>query len=41
MDDLFGGADLSNVEDIGVAAKQAQKLDEDLEDVEAIHASKV
>lgn len=27
MDELFGANDMSNVEDIGVAAKQARKLD--------------
>jgi hypothetical protein len=40
MDGVFGGADMSHVEDLGVASKQAQKLDEDLEEVEAVHASK-
>ncbi len=40
MDELFGANDMSNVEDIGMAAKQAEKLD--LEEVEGVnHVSKV
>jgi hypothetical protein len=41
MDELFGAADFSNVEDIGAASKKAKMLDEDAEEVEAVHASKV
>lgn len=40
MDELFGSNDMSNVEDIGIAAKQAEKLD--LEEVEKVdYTSKV
>jgi len=52
MDEVFGGADLSRVEDIGVAAQHAKELDDaarrakglddpDVEETEAVHASKV
>lgn len=40
MDELFGVADLSNLEDVGVAAKHARSKEENLE-VENVHASKV
>ena len=40
MDELFGSNDMSNVEDIGMAAKQAKSLD--LEEVENVnYTSKV
>jgi hypothetical protein len=29
MDEVFGAADFSNVEDVGVAAKRARKMDDD------------
>lgn len=28
MDELFGVADFSNVEDVGIAAKQAKKIED-------------
>lgn len=37
MDELFGANDMSNVEDIGMAAKQAKKLD--FEEVEGVKMS--
>lgn len=40
MDELFGVADFSNIEDVGVAAKQARNKEDALE-VEHVHASKV
>ena len=36
MDELFGVADFSNIEDMGIAAKQAEKIAE----VENIHVPK-
>lgn len=39
MDEIFGTADFSHVEDVGIAAKQAEKLD-DREDQEYGRASK-
>ena len=42
MDELFGAERMSDVEDIGVAAKQAKKLVHDEERVEHVnHATKV
>ena len=40
MDEIFGTADLSNIEDVGIAAKHARSKDDSLE-VEHVHASKV
>ena len=40
MDELFGGADLADVEDVGVAARQAEAK-ADLEKSEVTHTSKV
>jgi hypothetical protein len=40
MDELFGGVDLTNVEDIGTAARNAKALDEeDADETEAVRAS--
>lgn len=41
MDELFGVADFSNVEDVGVAAKHAQMADDDGDKAEHVHVSKV
>lgn len=41
MDEVFGVADFSNVEDVGVAAKQARKLDDGPDQVEDVNVSKV
>ena len=40
MDELFGVADLSKIEDVGVAAQQAKRQEEVLE-MENVHATKV
>ncbi|RDL34803.1 Uncharacterized protein BP5553_07931 [Venustampulla echinocandica] len=40
MDEIFGAADMSNVEDLGVAAKRAKNVDEQLEEEETVHTSK-
>lgn len=35
MDEVFGTADFSNVEDVGIAARRAKRIDdEDVEDVQ-------
>lgn len=40
MDELFGGADFTNVEDVGAAARHAKTLeDEDADESEAVRAS--
>lgn len=41
MDELFGVADFSHVEDVGLAAKHAKSVDDDADDVEHVHMSKV
>ncbi|KAI5458839.1 hypothetical protein BGZ63DRAFT_362069 [Mariannaea sp. PMI_226] len=41
MNEIFGAADMSDVDDLGTAAKQAEKIGEDLEEVESAHAPKV
>ena len=41
MDEVFDVADFSNIEDLGVAAKHAKKVDEDVEQTEDVHVSKV
>jgi hypothetical protein len=40
MDEMFGGAERPNLEDLGVAAVHAEKKQDDLEEVEAVHTSK-
>jgi hypothetical protein len=36
MDEVFGVADFSNVEDVGIAARRAKRIDdEDVEDIQA------
>lgn len=40
MDELFGTADLSNIEDVGVAAQQAKREAAAIE-TENVHANKV
>jgi hypothetical protein len=40
MDELFGVADFSHIEDVGVAAEHAKPIDGD-EQVEEIHIPKV
>lgn len=40
MDEIFGTADMSNLEDLSVAAKHVEKKNIDLEEVEAVHTSK-
>lgn len=37
MDEVFGAADFSNVEDVGVAAKRARKMDDDDDGDQAEH----
>ncbi|EOO00332.1 putative mfs quinate protein [Phaeoacremonium minimum UCRPA7] len=39
MDELFGGADLSHIEDVGVVAQKAD-VEADLEKSETVYASK-
>jgi hypothetical protein len=35
MDEVFGTADFSNIEDVGIAARRAKRIDdEDVEDVQ-------
>jgi hypothetical protein len=35
MDEVFGTADFSNVEDVGIAARRAKRIDdEDVEDIQ-------
>jgi hypothetical protein len=35
MDEVFGTADFSNIEDVGIAAQRAKRIDdEDVEDVQ-------
>lgn len=41
MDELFGGAGFSRVEDIGVAAKMEKEVDGDVDDAEDGRESKV
>ena len=41
MDELFGGADLSQVDELQVAAKQAKMEDNDVEEVDNVRPSKV
>lgn len=41
MDELFGAADFSNIEDVGVAAKQARKMEDHEDTTEDTHMSKV
>ncbi|KAB5542529.1 hypothetical protein GE09DRAFT_1037150 [Coniochaeta sp. 2T2.1] len=40
MDEKFGATDMSNLEDLGVAAGHVEKKNTDLEEVEAVHTSK-
>lgn len=40
MDEVFGVADFSNVEDVGIAARGAKRIDdEDVEDIQAPNKS--
>jgi hypothetical protein len=40
MDEVFGVADFSNVEDVGIAARRAKRIDdEDVEDIQAPNKS--
>ena len=41
MNEIFGATDMSEVDDLGVAARQAEKIGTDLEEVESVRASKV
>ncbi len=43
MDEIFGAADFSHVEDVGLAAKHAKEVKEEEDDhqVEDVHVSKV
>ena len=41
MDEIFGSADFSKVEDIGIAAKVHKEVDEDVDEGEENRASKV
>lgn len=41
MDEIFGVADFSHVEDVGIAAKHAKTVDDDVDEVEETRVSKV
>lgn len=41
MDEVFGAADFSNVDDVGVAAKRAKEMDDDGDHAEHEVVSKV
>ncbi|KAM5343755.1 hypothetical protein ACJ41O_012292 [Fusarium nematophilum] len=41
MDEIFGGADFTNVEDVGIAARHAKRVDDDADQAEDARSSKV